>query len=86
MEPISSFEPVKVEAMINSLQQKREVFIVKYDDANHVKAIYGNKLCMAVYNGFVGLFYVDDLYGVVDTLETPSGEDSAEKQTKGERQ
>ena len=27
-----SFEPVKVEAMIHSLREKREVFIVLYDD------------------------------------------------------
>ena len=36
---VVSFEPVKVEAMINSLSEKREVFIVFYDDANNVKAV-----------------------------------------------
>lgn len=66
--PIVSFEPVKVEAMINSLGEKREVFIVLYEDANTVKAVYDNKLCTAVYNTYNGLFYVDDVYGVVDTL------------------
>lgn len=66
--PVVSFEPVKVEAMINSLGEKREVFIVLYEDANTVKAVYNNKLCTAVYNTYNGLFYVDDLYGVVDTL------------------
>ena len=66
---VVSFEPVKVEAMINSLSQKREVFIVLYEDANTVKAVYNNKLCTAIYNTYTGLFYVDDSYGVVDTLE-----------------
>ena len=66
--PVVSFEPVKVEVMINSLGEKREVFIVLYEDANTVKAVYNNKLCTAVYNTYNGLFYVDDVYGIVDTL------------------
>ena len=71
---VVSFEPVKVEAMINSLSQKREVFIVLYEDANTVKAVYNNKLCTAIYNTYTGLFYVDDIYGVVDALEViPDG-------------
>ncbi len=71
---VVSFEPVKVEAMINSLSEKREVFIVLYEDANTVKAVYSNKLCTAIYNTYTGLFYVDDIYGVVDTLEViPDG-------------
>lgn len=64
-----SFEPVKVEAMIHSLREKREVFVVFYDSPNRVKAVYDNKLCTAIYNTFTGLFYVDDVYGVLDTLE-----------------
>lgn len=64
-----SFEPVKVEAMIHSLHEKREVFVVFYDSPNRVKAVYDNKLCTAIYNTFTGLFYVDDVYGVLDTLE-----------------
>ena len=67
-----SFEPVKVEAMIHSLREKREVFIVLYDDPNRVKAVYDTKLCTAIYNTFTGLFYVDDVYGVLDTLEETS--------------
>ena len=67
-----SFEPVKVEAMIHSLREKREVFIVLYDDPNRVKSVYDNKLCTAIYNTFTGLFYVDDVYGVLDTLEETS--------------
>ena len=71
---VVSFEPVKVEAMINSLSEKREVCIVLYEDANTVQAVYNNKLCTAMYNTYTGLFYVDDIYGVVDTLEViPDG-------------
>lgn len=70
-----SFEPVKVEAMIHSLREKREVFIVLYDDPNRVKAVYDNKLCTAIYNTFTGLFYVDDVYGVLDTLKETSEKD-----------
>lgn len=69
---VVGFEPVKVEAMINSLGEKREVFIVLYEDANTVKAVYNNKLCTAIYNTYTGLFYVDDVYGVIDTLEVMS--------------
>lgn len=69
---VVSFEPVKVEAMIHSIGKKREVFVVKYDDANNVKAIFDNKLCSAIYNTFNGLFYVDDKFGVIDTLEVVS--------------
>lgn len=70
-----SFEPVKVEAMIHSLHEKREVFVVFYDSPNRVKAVYDNKLCTAIYNTFTGLFYVDDVYGVLDTLEETSEKD-----------
>lgn len=71
---VVSFEPIKVQAMIHSLGEKRDVFIVLYDDYNHVKAVYDNKLCTAIYNTITGLFYVDDIYGVIDTLEViPDG-------------
>lgn len=57
--------PFKTAAMIHSLQEKREVLVVHYKDNNHCRAVYGNKLCTAVYNPFAGCFYVDDLYGVI---------------------
>lgn len=63
------FEPCKVEAMVHSLRQKKQVFLVQYEDVNHCKAIVDNKLCSAVYNTYTGQFYVDDKYGVLDTLE-----------------
>ena len=45
-----------------------------YDSPNRVKAVYGNKLCTAIYNTFTGLFYVDDVYGVLETLEEATDE------------
>ena len=65
----TQFEPCKVEAMIHSIHQKKQVFLVQYEDVNHCKAIFGNKLCTAIYNTYTGVFYVDDKYGVLDTLE-----------------
>lgn len=63
-----NFEPIKAEAMIHSLHEKHEVFIVFYDGPNNVKAVYDNKLCSAIHNIYNGLYYVDDIYGVIDTL------------------
>lgn len=65
-----NFEPIKAEAMIHSLHEKHEVFIVFYDGPNNVKAVYDNKLCSAIHNIYNGLYYVDDIYGIIDTLET----------------
>lgn len=68
------FEPYKTNAMINSIGKNRKVFIVKYEAADNVKAIFDNKLCSAIHNTYNGLFYVDDVYGVIDTLEViPDG-------------
>ncbi len=40
-----------------------EAIIVSED-----RAIYNNKLCVATYNPFAGMWYVDDKYGVVKEL------------------
>ncbi len=55
----------KTKAMVHSLKDLAEVEIVKHEDNNHVTAIYGSKLCTAIYNVFTGLYYVDDVYGVI---------------------
>ncbi len=55
----------KTKAMVHSLKDLDEVEIVEHEDNNHVKAIYGSKFCTAVYNVFTGLYYVDDVYGVI---------------------
>jgi hypothetical protein len=59
-------------AFINSLkntmppgQNMALVTIVKNDSNNNAIARYKGKYYSAVYNPFVGMFYVDDLYGLV---------------------
>lgn len=63
------FEPIKVKAMVHSTESKKEVFIVAMENNNDCRAVVGNKLCTAVYNTYNELFYVDDKYGVIDTIE-----------------
>lgn len=57
--------PMKVQCMIHSLSAMDEATIVFMRGNNNVVAEYKGKRCTAVYNPFVGLFYVDDVYGVV---------------------
>lgn len=42
------------------------VYIVEYKDNNNVTAEYNGHRYTAIYNPFVGLFYVDDIYGKID--------------------
>lgn len=59
-------KPFKAPSMIHSLNSKRDARIVYFENINHCRAVFGNKLCSAVYNPFRGLFYVDDIYGVIE--------------------
>lgn len=52
-------------AMIHSLKAQGEVTILHEKNNNDVIAEYKGKRCTAVYNPFVGLYYVDDIYGVL---------------------
>lgn len=63
------FEPIKVKAMVHSTESIKEVFIVAMENNNDCRAVVGNKLCTAVYNTYTELFYVDDKYGIIDTIE-----------------
>lgn len=54
-----------VRAMVHSLQALAEVTIISKKDNNHVIAEYNGKRCTAVDNPYSGLFYVDDIYGVI---------------------
>lgn len=56
---------MKVKAMIHSLSSLDEVEILSHQDNNNVIALYQGKKCTAVFNIFTGLYYVDDVYGVV---------------------
>ena len=49
--------PFQAQAMIHSLNSKRDVLILSFEDINHCRAVFGNKLCTAVYNPYAGLFY-----------------------------
>jgi len=56
----------KVQAMIHSLQAKDEVTIISENGNNHVIAEYKGKKYTAVFNPFVCLYYVDDVYGEIE--------------------
>ena len=52
-------------AQVHSLQSQDEVTILHEKSNNDVVAEYSGKRCTAIFNPFVGLFYVDDIYGVL---------------------
>lgn len=57
---------MKTLAHIHSLNGKmEEVRIVQFNDYNHVVAEYGGNFYSAVFNPFVGAYYVDDKYGFI---------------------
>ena len=63
---------MKVEAYIHSLKDRTndrnvlgEAEIVKKIGDNLYLAEYNNVKCTAIFNWFVGKYFVDDLYGVV---------------------
>lgn len=58
---------MKIRAMVHSLNDLAEVEIVEHKDNNNVIAMYGEKKCHAVFNPFVGRYYVDDIYGVIES-------------------
>ena len=55
----------KAKAMIHSLKAQDEVVILHRKGNNDVVAEYRGTRCTAVYNPFVGLFYADDIYGIL---------------------
>ena len=52
-------------AMIHSLKKEDEVIILHEKGINDVIAEYKGKRYTAIYNPFAGLFYVDDIYGIL---------------------
>ncbi|MFR8872589.1 MAG: hypothetical protein ACLVHV_03415 [Oscillospiraceae bacterium] len=69
-EELSNANPLQAQAMIHSLNSKRDVLILSFEDINHCRAVFGNKLGTAVYNPYAGLFYVDDVYGVIEEWDS----------------
>jgi hypothetical protein len=55
----------KTKAMVHSLNDLDEVNIISEDGPNNVVAEYKGKRCTAIFNPFSGLYYVDDVYGVI---------------------
>ncbi len=56
----------QVQAMVHSKKDTDTVTILEYTDNNHVLAEYNGTKCTAIFNPFVGLFYVDDVYGILN--------------------
>lgn len=57
---------METQAHIHSLNgQLDTVTIVQHKDNNHVIAEYKGKKFTAVFNTFVGSYYVDDIYGLI---------------------
>ena len=58
---------MKVLAMVHSLKDLAEVEIIEHKDNNNVIAEYNGKKCTAIFNPFVGRYYVDDIYGKIES-------------------
>lgn len=56
---------ITARAMVSSLRAQADVIILEKTGDNQYIAEYNGKLCTAIFNPFVGLYYVDDVYGVV---------------------
>lgn len=59
----------KVYAMVHSLKKQAECEIVAESDYNNVLAKYNGTYCTAIFNPFVGMYYVDDVYGVLTEVQ-----------------
>ena len=55
----------KVNAMVHSINAVKKVEIIEKIGDNEYLAKVGDVVCTAIFNPFVGLYYVDDVYGVV---------------------
>ena len=55
----------KVNAMVHSIKAVKEVEIIEKRGDNDYLAKVGDVVCTTIYNPFVGLYYVDYVYGVV---------------------
>ncbi len=58
-----------VQAMIHSLRATDTATIITHTDNNNVVAEYKGQRCTAIFNPFVGLYYVDNIYGKLDPQE-----------------
>ena len=57
---------MKVIAMVHSKEQREEVDLLKkIGDNNYLVKTNDGVKCTAIFNPFVGIYYADDLYGVI---------------------
>ncbi len=63
----------QAKAMVHSLKAQDDVSILHENGSNDVVAEYKGIRCTAIFNPFVGMFYVDDIYGILpDQHKCPS--------------
>ena len=55
----------KTQAIVHTLKDKDEVTILHEKGSNDVIAEYKGQRCTAIFNIFVGLYYVDNIYGIL---------------------
>lgn len=55
----------KTQAMVHSIGDVKEVEIIEKRGDNDCLVKVDDVICTAIFNPFVGLYYVDDVYGVV---------------------
>lgn len=59
-----------IQAHIKSLGgDLKLVTIIKHQDNNHIIAKYNGEYYKAVFNVFVGNYYVDDVFGHIEDIE-----------------
>lgn len=57
---------MKVTAMVHSKEKREEVELIKkIGDNNYLVETNGGVKCTAIYNPFVGIYYADDIYGII---------------------
>lgn len=57
---------MEVKAMIHSIQGIDDATIIEKVGDNRYIAEYKGTKCTAIYNFFTGLYYVDDIYGIIE--------------------
>ncbi len=63
----------QAKAMVHSLKAQDDVAILHENGSNDVVAEYKGIRCTAIFNPFAGMFYVDDIYGILpDQHKCPS--------------
>ena len=63
----------KVKSMVHSTNQIETVTLLHEDGPNDCLVMRGRKVCTAIYNPFVGLYYTDDVYGVIADADQEAG-------------